>query len=203
MRKAEKTEITINKILNYAIKEFGKNGYTNGTINNICRLGVNKGLIYHNFKDKDELYLVCLEKSWNKMKTYISDKLCTESFLKYMQTRSKFIDEFPNEAYIFFEAILSPPEHLKIKIQEIMQEFEQINEEVYRNTISYVSLRDNVSIEEAIQYFRQMQNMFNAYFNSFEYRSFSLEEKIKIHENNIPQFVNYMLYGIAKGDDSK
>lgn len=201
MKKAEKTEMTIAKILDYAIAEFGENGYANGTINNICRQGINKGLIYHNFKDKDELYLVCLQKSWDKMAAYIKEKECTENFLKYMQARSRFLDEFPNEAHIFFEAVLEPQEHLKAEIREIAQEFEQINEEVYRRTIAQVSLRDNVSTEEAIRYFRQMQSMFNAYFNSPEYRGFSLEEKLKAHENGIPQLVGYMLYGIAKGDD--
>ena len=200
MRKAEKTEITVAKILDYAIEEFGKNGYANGIINNICRLGINKGLVYHNFKDKDELYMVCLKKSWDKMKEYINRELCTENFLEYMQARSRFIEKYPNEAYIFFEAVLEPQEHLKIEIQEIMQEFEQINEMVYRNTIEQVSLRDGVSTEEAIRYFRQMQGMFNAYFNSSGYRDISFEEKLKMHEKSIPQIVNYMLYGIAKGD---
>ena len=56
MKKSEKTEITIAKILDAAMKEFGKNGYAGGTINHICNAGINKGLIYHNFAGKDELH---------------------------------------------------------------------------------------------------------------------------------------------------
>lgn len=203
MRKQEKTELTVSRILDFAMAEFGKNGYANGTINNICRLGINKGLIYHNFKDKDALYLVCLKISCDKIVSYIREKECTEDFLKYMQVRSGFIDRFPDEAYIFFEAILEPQEHLKAKIDEIMQEFEQINETVYRNTLMNISLRDSISIEEAIRYFRRMQNMFNAYFNSSAYRDISFNEKLKVHETDIPKLVDYMIYGIAKGDDRK
>ena len=55
MKKEEKTEITKCKILAAAIQEFGANGYVAGSVNNICKTGINKGLIYHNYKDKDEL----------------------------------------------------------------------------------------------------------------------------------------------------
>ena len=63
MKKEEKTEITKCKILAAAIQEFGANGYAAGSVNNICKTGINKGLIYHNYKDKDELYLVCVQTS--------------------------------------------------------------------------------------------------------------------------------------------
>lgn len=46
MKKAEKTQLTISKILEAAMNEFGKNGYSGGTINNICSSGINKGLSY-------------------------------------------------------------------------------------------------------------------------------------------------------------
>ena len=200
MKKEEKTEITTQKILNYAIEEFGKNGYANGKINNICRQGINKGLIYHNFKDKDELYKVCLNKSCEKMVAYLHEQSCTEDFVQYMQARAKFIEEFPNQANIFFEALLNPAENLKPAIHDLMREFEQINEEVCKNTVKHVKLREGVSYEEAQRYFHQIQNMFNAYFNSPVYRDTPFEQKLKIHEQDIPKLVDYILYGIAKGD---
>ena len=60
MKQREKTELTVQRILSAAIAEFGVNGYAGGAVNNICKAGINKGLIYHNFKGKDELYLTCL-----------------------------------------------------------------------------------------------------------------------------------------------
>ena len=49
MKKTEKTKLTVSKIIEAAMNEFGQNGYAGGTINNICKTGINKGLIYHNF----------------------------------------------------------------------------------------------------------------------------------------------------------
>ena len=59
MNKNEKTERTVAKIMESAMTEFGTNGYAGGTVNNICKAGINKGLVYHNFSGKDELFLIC------------------------------------------------------------------------------------------------------------------------------------------------
>ena len=200
MNQSEKTELTVLRIMQAALEEFGTGGYAAGTMNNICKRGINKGLIYHNFKDKDALYMVCLKKSCERMVAYLHERACTMDFVQYMRARSGFIAEFPNEAFIFFEAVLEPQEHLKPAIEEIMREFEQMNEEVCKNTLKQVKLREGIADEEAIGYFRQMQDMFNAYFNSSAYREIPFEEKLKVHENDIPKLVDYLLYGIAKGD---
>jgi len=67
MEKNIKTEHTILKILDAAMNELGKNGYSGGDVNNICNTGINKGLLYHNFKGKDDIYLNCLKRSCKKL----------------------------------------------------------------------------------------------------------------------------------------
>lgn len=199
MKRAEKTELTVSKILEAALEEFGANGYAGGTINNICKRGINKGLIYHNFKDKDELYLVCLENSCKKLVAMIEESGCTSDQLQYMELRMKFFTEYPNEAHIFFEAILQPQEKLRDRIQQILQPFEQINEKIYRRVVSSVTLRDGITEGDAINYFRHMQRMFNGYFSSAAFRYIVLEDRIREHEINLSKLLDFMLYGIAKG----
>ena len=64
MKQEERTELTRKKIMKAAVNEFGTYGYEGGTIGRICKTGnINKGLIYHNFKDKDALYLACMKES--------------------------------------------------------------------------------------------------------------------------------------------
>lgn len=203
MKKAEKTELTVSKILEAALKEFGANGYAGGTINNICKSGINKGLIYHNFKNKDALYLACLENSCGKLVTLIEENGCTTDQLQYMNLRIHFFKEYPNEAHIFFEAILQPQEELRDRIQKILQPFEEINEKIYRSVVSGITLRDGITEEDAIDYFRQMQRMFNGYFSSAAYRYTALDEKIREHEMNLSKLLDFMLYGIAEGGMKK
>ena len=112
VKKEEKTEITRNKIFTAAMHEFGSKGYALGAINNICKTGINKGLIYHNFKDKDELYLECVKKSCSDLIGYVTDHNGLESFARYMRVRKEFFQEKEAEAYIFLEARTNPPGQL-------------------------------------------------------------------------------------------
>lgn len=203
MKRSEKTELTVAKILDAAMMEFGTNGYTGGTVNNICKTGINKGLIYHNFIDKNDLYLSCLKISCDKLVEYVEAKNCTNDMMQYMNIRMDFFMEYPNEAHILFESLLNPPLQLQAGIQKAMREFDALNERIYLNTIKKLTLRKNVTLEDAMSYFRQVQTMFNGYFSSPAYQNTALDEKVKIHEAYIPKLFDFMLYGIAKGDDEK
>lgn len=198
MKKREKTELTISKIIDAAMIEFGSNGYFGGTINNICKTGINKGLIYHNFKDKDELYLACLKISCDNLYDYINQENCTDDLMKYMEARMKFFHQYPHEAHIFFEALLNPPKDLNNQIKSAMEKFNHMNESICRNTLNKLILRDGITEVEAVEYFKQMQIMFNGYFSSPAYQNISIKEKAKQHEENIPKLFEFMLYGIAK-----
>lgn len=203
MKKSEKTELTVSKIIDAAVIEFGTNGYAEGSVNNICKSGINKGLIYHNFKGKDELYLICLRKSCELLIKLITESKCSYDLLQYMSVRMSFFKEYPNEAHIFFEAILQPQKHLLSEIQEILQPFEEINETVYRSVVSSVDLRDGITEKEAIEYFRHIQRMFNGYFSSSACQNISLDEQVSQHENSLPKMLDFILYGIAKGGKEK
>ena len=115
----------------------------------------------------------------------------------------RFFTEYPNEAHIFFEAILQPQEKLRDRIKQILEPFEEINEKIYRSVISGITLRDGITEEDAIEYFRQMQCMFNGYFSSFAYRYMTLDKQIREHEMNLSKLLDFMLYGIAKGGTQK
>ena len=203
MKRAEKTELTVSKIMEAALIEFGANGYAGGTINNICKSGISKGLIYYNFQDKDDLYLACLKVSCGKLIALIHESGRTPDPLQYMNNRMHFFRDYPNEAHIFFDAMLQPQMSLQDRIQEILQPFEEINERIYRSAISALTLRDGVTEEDAMIYYRQMQRMFNGYFSSPAYRSMTLDEQIREHETSLPKLLDFMLFGIAKGDELK
>ncbi len=200
MKKTEKTQLTISKILEAAMNEFGRNGYSGGTINNICNSGINKGLLYHNFDGKDDIYLTCLKQSCQKLICYLQSQNCTESLDNYMSARMEFFDSLPNETHIFFEALLTPPPHLADRINPILSEFNALNEKMYNKALDSLILRDNVSRDDALSYFHLMQLMLNGYFSSPAFQNTDISEKVKIHEMIVSKFLDYMLYGIVKGE---
>lgn len=57
MKREEKNLQSRQKIMDAAWKEFGEKSYAEASLNTICKEGdISKGIIYHYFKDKDELY---------------------------------------------------------------------------------------------------------------------------------------------------
>ena len=133
----------------------------------------------------------------------IEESGCVSDQLQYMKLRMHFFTEYPNEAHIFFEAILQPQEKLRDRIKQILEPFEEINEKIYRCVVSGITLRDGITEEDAIDYFRQMQRMFNGYFSSSAYRYMTLDKRIREHEMNLSKLLDFMLYGIAKGGTQK
>ncbi|MGN0370420.1 MAG: TetR/AcrR family transcriptional regulator [Butyrivibrio sp.] len=198
MKQKEKTEITREKIFMAAIREFGTNGYALGSINNICKTGINKGLVYHNFKDKDELYLECVKRSLNDLIGYVAENKADESFVKYMDARKKFFDANEYEAYIFLEARTNPPGHLVARINEIYSDFNEFNIEICSKELSGHKLRDKISEEEALSYFSAIQRWYNYEFLNVLGGKMTVREKLNLHEMNVCKLFDIMLYGIAK-----
>ena len=116
MKKEEKTELTRKRILAAAMKEFGENGYQGASLNRICDIGIPKGLLYHNFENRDALYLACLEQSFATFTGFLREDGLGFGLQHYMDTRLHFFKSHPWEARLFFEAILQSPLQLKDQV---------------------------------------------------------------------------------------
>lgn len=123
MKREEKVQLTRRKIMDNALKEFSARGYRAGSVNNIYdpEQGISKGIIYHYFSSKDELFLACVEECFERLRSYIEKQFAEnggavtteEYFNRYFESRMKFFHENPWYQGIFMEAVLMPPEHLK------------------------------------------------------------------------------------------
>ena len=180
------------------MEEFGANGYAGATLNNICKTGIAKGLLYHNFSSKNELYLLCINRSMTKLTAYLQQQNLDSDLATYMKARLCFFQNHPFEARLFFEAMLQPPPVLKNQIAEQREEIDAFNLDLYKKAIAKVSLRPGITEKDAVAYFRFFQDMFNGYFSSPACRDMSLLEKITVHENNLSKLFEYMIYGIAE-----
>jgi len=64
--------------------------------------------------------------------------------------------------------------------------------------LSNVTLRDNITEEEAMEYFFVFQEMFNGDFQSKAYENLDFNSLIEMHELKLSKILNIMLYGISK-----
>lgn len=203
MKQSEKSLMTKNRIIQAAIEEFGTFPYDTASINNICiKHKISKGLIYHNFKNKDELYLICIKECLDSMnenffinnkssdiKIYISD---------FFNKRKDFFIENPFYSFIFFSAILHPPRHLSIEISNIKKDFDINSRNYFKKALDNIELRSNVSKEDALEYFSMIQEMYNIYFQKHLYDHNDLNSSVQKHEIQVEKFFDIMLYGITK-----
>lgn len=204
MKQQEKTQKTRERILAAALEEFGRKSYDAAAINSICEAGqIPKGLLYHNFKNKDQLYLACVELCYDRMTAYMKANADTtgdarRALQSFLLTRQRFFAENPHLANIFFNTVLYPPRHLQPELALLRRDFEAYLMERYRAILDQLTLREGISTEMALEYFSAIQEMFNSYFQKRAQAEGDYHALIEDHEDKLSGMLDILLYGIAR-----
>lgn len=204
MKQQEKTQRTRERILSAALAEFGAKGYEGASINTICtEAQVPKGLLYHNFKNKDDLYLQCVKRCYRQMMDDLSSQepVCRdaeEDMRSLLMLRQRFFSEHPHHANLFFHTLLQPPSHLLAELREARQHFDAFCTERYRSLLTTLSLRDGITEQKALEYFSMFLEMYNGYFQGKASQGGNYQALMSNHEEKLSEILNIMLYGIAK-----
>lgn len=204
MKKQEKTEKTKERILAAALKEFGSKSYDAASVNSICETGkIPKGLLYHNFKSKDELYLLCVKNCYDEMTSFLKSQPMAchdvkERLKNFLLIRQEFFQKNPCYANIFFNAVLQPPKHLTQELLQLRKEFDEYLNECYLGILDCITLREGISRDVVLEYFEVISEMFNGYFQKKAEQNGDYHDLINDHENRLSVIFDIMLYGIAK-----
>lgn len=201
MRKEEKTQLTKERILAAAEREFGKNGYAGTSMGQICGDEISKGLLYHNFEGKDALYLACIARCFSELTAYLRGQAADTDLHGYLDARRRFFREHESLARLFFEAVLQPPAPLKAQIAALQEEFQALNRALYEKLLCSIPIRPDITRADAMEYFALIQALFNGYFSSPAYRDLSFSELVEAHEISLSRVLDFMLYGIAHRGD--
>ena len=79
MKREEKNQQTQRRIMDSALAEFAEKGYGGSSVNTICAAqGISKGIVYHYFENKDELYLACVEECFQRLTAHLNAALPEE-----------------------------------------------------------------------------------------------------------------------------
>ncbi len=199
MKKEEKTKISRDKILQSALKMFGEIGYDNFTINALCKeYHISKGLLYHNFSGKEELFLHCVDRCYHELLESLREGSQIPTIKIYIQRRLRFFKENPELSRIYFESLIQVNERLAREVHAIRKRLTDFNKQVYENFISSANLRSGVDEQEAVEYFELVQKMLNAYYSSPAIRGDRIDFLENEHEDRLEKFLEFMLYGVAE-----
>ena len=188
MKREEKNVLSKKKILNAAVQEFGEKSFGEASLNTICENGgLSKGIIYHYFNDKDELYLACVRECFQVLTEYLNRwsydfTVVPDGINAYLTARYRFFESYPDYSHIFFGTILQPPIHLMAQIKEARRDFDEQGTAYYKEALKHIPLRKTVTEEEAMEYFFLFQEMFNGYYQSKAYENADYNTLKKDHE---------------------
>ena len=201
MKREEKNLISRQKILENATREFARQGYGLSSVNTICNTGdISKGILYHYFTDKDELYLACLRNCFDRLTATLEEcaadaKGEADACLgRYFDARLAFFEENPQLLPLFREAVVSPPTHLQEAIGEIKAGFDVLNISVLTALLEKLPLQPGVTVDEVVEVFRMYQDFINARCRMDGCGS----EECKRREQVCKRSLHILLYGVVE-----
>ena len=168
MKQQERQKNSKEKILQAAITEFSASGYDKVTMENICtRHGISKGMMYHYYSGKDDLFLLCVQNMYQMMQQYLEENMAElekkdalHALKEFWMLRESFFGEHPPFKNIFENALLRTPPHLFEKIEEIRGPIEALNRQFLHRTIGKIELRENLKKENVSIYLEAMESVF-------------------------------------------
>lgn len=200
MKRNEKNLASRRKILDSALAEFGAKGYGLSSVNAICSSGnISKGILYHYFKDKDELYLACIQELFDSLTEHLTCALMDISDTKssqlerYFDARLQFFHVNPFYHRLFCDVVITPPSHLSASIFKIRVGFDALNISTLTGYLQKVKLRSDMTIEAAVETFRLYQDFINVRYH-MENGAVNLEQ----HEETCKRSITILLYGIVE-----
>jgi TetR/AcrR family transcriptional regulator len=201
MKKELKTQLTRERIIEAALIEFSQKGYKAFGINELCKNHkISKGILYHNFSGKSEIYLACVRESFQKAVSIIrGESGGISSLVEYMERRHRFSKDFPHHSHVFFEAWLTAPAEIADEVAQEKAVFEDLNRQVSEKLLAESTLKDHISQEEALYYLTFIQQLFRSYYlaASGSQETSSLASQ---YENNLQKVLHLMIYGILKDE---
>lgn len=201
MKREEKNQQMKRKIMDSALREFAQQGYGASSVNSICSMeGVSKGIIYHYFQTKDELYLACVKECFDRLTDHLSTILeergtVEEQLEAYFSARFLFFEHNPVYRPIFCEVIISPPANLVEQIQECRTAFDALTVRTLEKLLSKLPLRSDIQVHEVVELFGQFQDFVNAQYRG---ERICAQERFSKRDDSCRKMLHVLLYGVIE-----
>lgn len=205
MNREEKNALSRQRILEAALEEFSHRGYEAASLSNVCaEKGISKGIIYHHFKDKDALYLLCVEDCFDRVSAYLQEaagKLsgtAEEKLAAYFDARLRFFALQPVYLGIFAEAAFNPPAALTEEIARRRQGFDRLNAAVLSDLLEAAPLRKGLKAAVVVEDFRMYMDYFHLRFRTAFRSGRSMDEILTEHEKKCRRQLGILLHGVLE-----
>lgn len=165
MTQKERQERSKKEILTAALEEFGSQDYDKVTMERICaNHGISKGMMYHYYSNKDELFLLCVKDTFDELKAYVesvsaefTQQNTFDAVENYFTIREYFFEQYPQRKRIFETAILHPPKHLTEQIHILHEPMMKLNRQFIEKIVAQMPLREGLNADCVTRYLESME----------------------------------------------
>lgn len=193
------------RILEAALQEFSQKGYANASLNVACaQHNISKGIVYHYFQDKDEIYLACVAQCFDALAAHMRGSMQQvendpEKRLEgYFNARLHFFAQHPLYLGLFADATFSPPAELAEKLAACRRTFDALNEAILTGYLSGQTLREGLSAQTVVEDVRLYMDFFNTRFR-LETQGTALSEAVVLkHEERCRRQLKMLLHGVLE-----
>ena len=210
MKREEKNALSRQRILDGALREFSQKGYHAASMNTICvQNDISKGIIYHYFKDKDELYLLCAADCFEKLTAYLKETAgdgtgTVEARLQaYFDARLRFFTQEPVYLGIFLNATMNPPPHLTAEIAAVKKPFDEQNIAIFTRLLESVPLRTGITVSAVVEDSRMYMDYFNARLRVVFAETEGSQRTLQEHEERCYRQLSILLYGVLGRENAQ
>lgn len=142
------------RIVNAAMKEFAQKGYDHASTNVIVKeAGISKGLLFHYFQNKKQLFLFLLDHCYEVIVEdfYQKADITEPDFFKRVRnailTKMGLLSKYPDIFKFMEEAFLEDSAEIKEEVETRKREMTDINMAKFFEDIDFSKFRDDVDIQ--------------------------------------------------------
>lgn len=203
MTQKERQERSRKEIFQAAMEEFGTNDYDQVTMESICtRHKISKGMMYHYYSGKDELFLQCVDAVFRDLKEYVEQKMpaaeqndAFQAIKEFFVLREYFFDSRPREKRIFENAMLRTPEHLAGRIRDLRRPIREMNRDFLKKVTESIKLRPGLDEKKVLRYLESMEYSFRSLL--YQYQEEQKPQDIHTMLEAAEELVDMGLFGVV------
>lgn len=182
------------KIINAFLYELSENGYAKLNTNKICeRAGVSKGLLFHHYKSKNNLFITVSKNFLNMLYDYlvsfdVSNLDFYTAINTYTQDKLHFFTENPQYIKLFTMLFFDLPKEFSDALNHNIQQVTTVFRDKIFVLLEKLNLNNNVNIIYVVDLIFAIH-----YLIGKKHKTNALENKLKenIIEDMINDFTNY------------
>ncbi|WP_377889055.1 TetR/AcrR family transcriptional regulator [Alkalihalobacillus sp. R86527] len=196
------------RILSICIEEFAESGFDKTSTDTITtRAGISKGILYHYFKNKKNLYIYVVDHSRKLIGDRIMNDLQsvkTEDFFDRVKEviliKQRVQFEYLTETQLVTHALLHPPSGMEDEMKEMLQKnVDHYSEQYLEKLIDRSLLQENASPEKVINLtMTTLEQIAQKNLQAYQEKSMSFSEILEKVEPELDEYIDIIKYGALK-----